>query len=86
MIKWHEFKRDFDLHDNFYLQWVQPIDSVPEKQKFILKKNNNDENAANLITHDHDQESRIITLDKLTSTIVYSMLILKVQNNLSSNI
>ena len=31
MIKWHEFKRDFDLHDNFYLQWVQPIDSVPEK-------------------------------------------------------
>ena len=82
MKKWHEFKRDFDLHDNSYFQWVQPIDSVPEK----WKKNNNDENAANLIFHDHAQESRIITLDKLTSTNVYSMLILKVQNNLSSNI
>ena len=56
------------------------------KIEIYLEKNNNDENAANLITHDHDQESRIITLDKLTSTIVYSMLILKVQNNLSSNI
>ena len=33
----------------FYFQWVQLIDSIPEKWKFIIKKNN--EVTANLITH-----------------------------------
>ena len=33
----------------FYFQWVQLIDSIPEKWKFTIKKNN--EVAANLITH-----------------------------------
>ena len=51
-----------------------------------LKKNN--EVAANLITHDHHliKGSRVMTLDKLTSTKIYSVLTLKVQNKPSSNI
>ena len=84
--KWHKFKREYNLHQNSYFQWVQLIDSIPEKWKFIIKKNN--EVAANLITHDHHliKGSRVITLDKLTSTEIYSILTLKVQNKPSSNI
>ena len=84
--KWHKFKREYNLHQNSYFQWVQLIDSIPEKWKFIIKKNN--EVAANLITHDHHliKGSRVITLDKLTSTEIYSILTLKVKNKPSSNI
>ena len=55
---------------------MQLIDSIPEKWKFIIKKNN--EVAANLITHDHNliKDSRVKTLDKLTSTEIYSILTL----------
>ena len=65
---------------------MQLIDCIREKWKFINKKNN--ENVANLITHDHHliKGSRVILVDKLTSTKIYSMLILKVQNKPSSNI
>ena len=84
--KWHKFKREYNLHQNSYFQWVQLIDSIPEKWKFIIKKN--DEVAANLTTHDHHliKGSRVITLDKLTSTEIYSILTVKVQNKPSSNI
>ena len=43
---------------------------------------------AYLITHDHHlmKDSKVITLDKLTSTEIYSILTLKVQNKPSSNI
>ena len=46
------------------------------------------EDAANLITHDHYliKSSRVITLDKSSSTEMYSILILRVQNKPSSNI
>ena len=82
--KWHKFKREYNLHQNSYFQWVQLIDSIPEKWKFIIKKNN--EVAANLITHDHHliKGSRVITLDKLTSTEIYSILTIKEQNKPSS--
>ena len=48
----------------------------------------NYENAINLIIHDHHlvKGSRVITLDKLTSTELYSILISKTQNMPSSNI
>ena len=46
------------------------------------------ENAINLIIHDHHlvKGSRVITLDKLTSTEIYSILISRAQNKPSSNI
>ena len=59
---------------------MQLKDSIPEKWKFIIKKNN--EVAATLIT----QDSRVITLDKLTSTEIHSILTLKIQNKPSCNI
>ena len=46
--------------------------------------------VAQIASNDHDHHlikgSRVITLDKLTSTEIYYILILKVQNKPSSNI
>ena len=52
----------------------------------MIKENN--EIGVNLITHDHHliKGSRVIALDKLTLTKIYSILILKVQNKPLSNI
>ena len=71
-------------HESFYFQWLQLIDSIPQRQKIIIKENY--ENATNLIIHDHHlvKGSRIITLDKLTSTGIYSILISRAQNKPSS--
>ena len=38
--KWHELKRECDLHQNSYFQLVQLIDFIPEKWKSTIKKNN----------------------------------------------
>ena len=69
--KWHKSKKEYDLHEHSYFQWVQLVDSIPEKWKFIVTKNN--EIADNLITHDHHliKGSRVITLDQSTSTEIY---------------
>ena len=36
--KWHKFKREYNLYQNSYFQWVELIDSIPGKRKFIIKK------------------------------------------------
>ena len=46
------------------------MDTIPERWKFNVKENY--ENATNLIIR--DQGSRVITLDKLTSSEVYSFI------------
>ena len=84
--KWHEFKRECSQHESSYFKWLQLVDSIPERWKFIIKENY--ENATNLIIHDHHliKGSRVITLDKLTPTEIYSILISKVKNKSSFNI
>ena len=69
-----------------YFKWLQMIDSIPERWKFIIKENY--ENATNLIIHDHRliKGSRVITLSRLASTEIYSILISKVQNKPFSNV
>ena len=47
----NEFKREHNLHESFYFQWLQLIDSIPQRWKIIIKENY--ENATNLIIHDH---------------------------------
>ena len=82
--EWHKFKREYNPHHNSYFQWVQLIGSILGKWKFIIKNNV----AANLITHGHhlNKGSRFITSDELRPIEIYSTLILKVQNKLSSDI
>ena len=47
--QWHKFMRDYNLHKRFYFQWLQLIDSMQERYKFIIKKNY--ENATTFIIH-----------------------------------
>ena len=83
--QWHGFKREHNLHESFYFQWLQLIDSIPQRWKIIIKENY--ENAINFIIHDHHlvKDSRVRTVDKLTSTDIYSILISRAQNKPSSN-
>ena len=56
--------------------------------RIYYKKKENYENATNFIIHDHQliKGSKVIALDKLTSTEICSVLISKVLNKPSSNI
>ena len=79
-------KREHNLHGSFYFQWLQLTDSIPQGWKIAIKENY--ENGINVIIHDHHliKGSRVISLDKLTSTEIYSILISRAQNKPSSNI
>ena len=80
------FMTEHKLHESFYFQWLQLIDSISQRWKIIIKENY--ENATNLTIHNHHlvKGSRVITLDKLTSHKIYSILISRAQNKPSSNI
>ena len=92
--QWHESKREHNLHESFYFQWLQLIyfqwlqliDSITQRSNIIIKENY--ENAINLIIHGHHlvKDSRVTSLDKLKSTEIYSILISRAQNKPSSNI
>ena len=28
--KWHEFKKEYSLHESLYFKWLQLVDSIPE--------------------------------------------------------
>ena len=62
----HDFKREYNLHESSYFSI-----SIPERWKFIIEENF--ENATNLIINDYHlvKGSRVITLDRLTSTEIY---------------
>ena len=84
--QWHKFKREHNLHESFYFHWLQLIDAISQRWEIIIKENY--ENAVNLIIHDHNlvKCSKVITLDKLTSTEICSILISRVQTKPSSKI
>lgn len=66
--KWYVFK----VISN---QWIQLIDPISERWKFINKEKF--ENATNHIIHDHHliKSSRVATLDKIPPSKKYSILI-----------
>ena len=80
--KWHEFKREYNPLENSYFQWIQLIDSLAERWQLIIKGNYI--NANSFIIHNHHsiKGSKVATLDKLTSTELYSILISKFEINI----
>ena len=83
--KCHEPKSEHELLENSYFQWLKLISAIPEGRKFIIKETH--ESKTNLIVHDHHviKDSRILTLNKLSSTEIYAISISKFQNKPSSN-
>ena len=69
------------MTENF-MTILQVITAIPERWKFTIAKNH--ESKTNLIIQDHHviKSSRVLTLEKLTSTEIYSILVWKVKNNL----
>ena len=84
--QWNELNKEHNLRESFYFQWLQLIDSLPQRWKIIITENYTD--AINLIIFYYHlvKGSRDITLNKLISTEIYSILTPKSQNNPSSNI
>ena len=72
---WHLLKQEYHLNNNSYFQWLQLINSIPEKVKLTIKQSSSD--AKNLIIHGHHliKGSRILILEKLTSKELYQILI-----------
>ena len=72
---WHLLKQQYHLNNNNYFQWLQLINSVPEKWKLTIKQSSS--NAKNLIIHGLHliKGSRILILEKLTSKELYQILI-----------
>ena len=78
LVKMVPLKNDMNLRKNTTYMKVHILNGynqkTPERWKFIIKENY--KNATNLITHDHHliKGSRVITLDELASTEIYSIL------------
>ena len=74
----------YHLNNNSYFQWMQLINSIPEKWKLTIKQSSSD--AKNLIIHGHHliKGSRILILEKLTSKELYQILISSRTNKVTS--
>ena len=83
--KWHGLKTEHKLHENSYFQWLRLISAIPEGWIFIIKETH--ETTTNRIIHDHHviKGSKILTLDRLPLTEIYSISISKFQNKPSFN-
>ena len=69
-----------------YFQWLQPKHNTSQMWKTNTEQNLG--NVRNLLIQDHHliKEARILTLEKLSSEELYSMLITKVIDKPSSNV
>ena len=81
---WYLLKQEFHLKNNSYFQWLQLINSIPEKWKLTIKQSSSD--AKNLIIHGHHliKGSTILILEKLTSKELYKVLISSRSNKVTS--
>ena len=72
---WYLLKQEFHLKNNSYFQWLQLINSIPEKWKLTIKQSSSD--AKNLIIHSYHSIKRsvILILEKLTTEKLYQILI-----------
>ena len=84
MKAWHLLKQEYHLNNNSYFQWLQLINSIPEKWKLTIKQSSSD--AKNLIIHGHHliKGSRILIIEKLTSKELYQILISSRTNKVTS--
>lgn len=82
---WNILKQEYDLQNDFFFQWVQIIDAIPKLWRNIIKQNKDN---LDLVFLDHHliRNSRILSLNKITSKELYSILISKINNKPSSNL
>ena len=83
---WNDLKIECNLTNEIYFQWLQLKHAIPHKWKTIIKQNPG--NVSDLLIHDYYliKGARILTLEKLSSKELYSVLITKFTNKPSSNV
>ena len=83
---WNDLKIEYNLTNKTYIQWLQLKHAIPLKWKAIIKQNPG--KVSDLLIHDHHliKKARILTLEKLSSKELYSILITKFKNKPSSNV
>ena len=75
---WHTVKHEYDLQNNLYFQWMQLINAIPSNWKNIIKQNN-DINTFTTTQHHFIRNSRVLTVQKVTSKELYWILITTVK-------
>ena len=82
---WHFLKYEYHLNNNSFFQWLQLINSVPEKWKLTIKESSSD--VKNLIIHGYHliKSSIILILENLTSKELYQILISSRTNKITSD-
>lgn len=84
--RWHELKREYNLNESPYFQWLQLIESNAEDGDLLSNKTM--KMLIMLKIHDNCliKGSRVIAIYKLTLTEICSILVSKVQNKPFFNI
>ena len=82
---WNNLKIEYSLTNETYFQWLQLRHTIPHNWITIIKQNPC--NVSDLFIYDHHviKGARILTLEKLSSKELYSLLI-KFTNKPSSNV
>ena len=86
MKSWNDIKIEYNLTNETYFQRLQLRHAIPHKWKTIIKQNPG--NVSDLLIHDHHLiiGAQILTLEKLSSKELYSILLTKFTNKPSSNV
>ena len=78
----NDLKIEYNLKNETSFQWLQLKHAIPRKWNTFIKQNSG--NASGLLIHEDHliKGARILTLEKLSSKELYSILITKIQINL----
>ena len=78
----NDLKIEYNLKNETSFQWLQLKHAIPRKWNAFIKQNFG--NASGLLIHEDHliKGARILTLEKLSSKELYSILITKIQINL----
>ena len=82
MKPWNNLKIKYNLRNETYFHWLQLKHGIAHKRKTIIKQKPG--NVSDLLIQDHHflKGARILTLEKLSSKELYSILITKFTKNL----
>ena len=83
---WGDLKIEYNMTNETSFQWLQLKHAIQHKWKKIIKRNPG--NVIDLLTHDHllFKGTRVLTLEKLSSKELSSVLITKFTSKPSSNV
>ena len=80
---WNILEHKYYLKNNLYFQWMQLISATPSNCKNIIKQNNNI-NTFTTTQHHFIRNSRVLTVQIVTSKELYWILITTIEHRATS--